>query len=71
MYVFDVGFGMLLSYLPTGFNLFWIIPLGTEFFLEKLVVGTLIHLKFNLSILESLCTNIPLNIRMIGKANKI
>ena len=55
-----------LGLLYFGFSLLFL-----QFCLEKLTVGTFITLSFNFSITESLCKNIPLNIRVIVEANKI
>ena len=69
--VFGVAFGMLLYCPPNGFTWFLVIsPVSTIFF-TKSTVDTFSHLRLNLSILESLCKNRPLNIMMIVEANKI
>ena len=54
-----------LSLLEFGFSV-----LVLNFCLEKSVVGTLGHLSFTLSILDSLRKNIPPNIRMISDPKK-
>ena len=54
-----------LGLIEFGFSL-----LILHFFLSKSVVGTLIHLRLNLIILEKLYRNKPLNIRMIDEENK-
>ena len=51
--------------IDSGFSLMVLI-----FFLANSVVGTLIHFRLNFSILDSLCKNIPLKIRIIDETNK-
>ena len=70
-YVYGLDFGRLVSLISTVFNWFWVLPLGSSFFLSKPAVVTLNHLSLTLRIVESLCENIPLNIRNIDNTKKI
>ena len=69
-YIFGVDFVRLISCLTTGLTWIWILPPSSAFFLTKLVVGTLSHFIYTLSILDRLCKNKPPNIRIIDKTKK-
>ena len=55
-----IGFGLSLLVIPNGY----------AFFLANSVVGALSHLILVFSVLDILCKNIPLKIRMIYEAKK-